>query len=288
LLRQANFTWTLDGDLLTLLVWDNGADLPGLVNANLLGVGGADFTWNGGTLLGREWMTFLLLVDATVLLGEILAVFLVDANLTWNVTANLLLKIIALLPWDGDASLPWFVVADLMWDVDAVLLGNLFANLSVLDLFDSDDGGGVGLGLLSLLLLQFPELLVQLIIDFGNDSLLLVGRFGQLVLQFNNLAADLVLDGPLVLLTAELAAKLGQRQLLFVDDSRSRFPAHRLKRDWNLTTDLLKTSFTLPGVFSAADAFVGDGALLVLQSAANLPGLKATFAFLMSSAFRTD
>jgi len=183
--RQANFSWTLDSQLLALLVRDSLANFTRFVGADLLWPGGARFARNDGTLLGWEWVTLLFLLDSAILLGVLLAILLVGANLLGHIIANLFVLVMALFPWHVLASLGWFISAHLVRDIAAnfgrlVDADSLVVNGRSVDLF----------GLLGeQLFLLLTDLLEELLLDGTLRDLVLL--FGHLIRQLANLISQL-------------------------------------------------------------------------------------------------
>jgi len=183
--RQANFSWTLDSQLLALLVRDSLANLTGLVGADLLWTSGAGFARNDGTLLSWERVALLFLLDSAVLLGILLAVLLVGTNLLGHIVAHLFVLVMALFPWHVLASLGWFISAHLMRD----LLAN-FGRLVDTDSLVVNDRSVNLLDLLSKqLFLLVTDLLKELLLDGTLGDLVLL--FGHLVRQLANLFSQL-------------------------------------------------------------------------------------------------
>jgi len=176
--RQANFSWTLDGQLLALLVGDSLADFTGFVGAYLLWTSGAGFARDDGTLLGWERVALLFLLDSTILLGILLAVLLIGANLFGHIVANLFVLVMALFPWHVLASLSWFIGAHLM--------RNLLANFGRLVDADSLVVNDRSVNLLGLLSKQLFLLVANFL-----EKLLLDGTLGDLVLLFGHLVRQL-------------------------------------------------------------------------------------------------
>jgi len=301
--RQADFPWPLDGDLLALLVWNSLADLPGLVGTDLLGTSGADFAWNCSTLLGRERMALLLTLNPAILLGQLLAVLLVNAHLLGHIMTDLFVLGTAVFPWNVSASLPWLISANLMRHLAADFLGLVVADGLVVnggaDWFSLIFLGQLLLDLFHQLLLdvtlgdpvlvQLVDELVKLALDLApclgveaNDLLTEISELSvvfssQLVIDLFERVAQLLVDlidlvTDLGLEETDLVQQLVLQRLVLGDldvDLRFFVQDWSGQGKWDLATDLFGGSGAFLGVFSAADALVGHGALPVLQSGAD-------------------